>query len=50
MRAFLPTHPNCIYGKTFDKKDIFKLYNTHSTIHLEDIIIEELYTILIKGF
>ena len=50
MRAFLPTHPNCIYGQIFDKKDIFKLYDTHSTIHIEDILIDKLYTILIKGF
>ncbi len=50
MRAFLPAHPTCIQGDKFDKKDIFKLYSTHSTIHLEDIIVEQLYTILLKGF
>ncbi len=50
MRAFLPAHPTCIQGDKFDKKDIFKLYSTHSTIHLEDIIVEKLYTILLKGF
>jgi len=50
MKAFLPTHPTCIYGQTFDKKEIFKLYNTHSTIHLENTVIEKLYRILIKGF
>ena len=50
MRAFLPAHPQCIYGQKFKKKDIFQLYNTYSTIHLEDKIIEKLYKILIKGF
>ncbi len=49
MRAFLPAHPSCVYGQIFDKKDIFKLYNTHSTIHIEDNIVEQLYTILLKG-
>ncbi len=50
MRAFLPAHPNCVYGQTFEKKDIFQLYNTHSTIHIEDSLIEKLYAILMKGF
>ena len=49
MRAFLPTHPNCIYGQKFKKKDIFQLYNTHSTIHIEDALIEKLYEIVLKG-
>jgi len=50
MRAFLPTHPHCIYGTSFSKKEIFQLYNTQSTIHLEDNVVEELYAILLKGF
>jgi len=50
MRAFLPTHPHCIYGQALDKKEIFTLYNTHSTIHLNDQIVDHLYTILLKGF
>ena len=50
MRAFLPTHPHCIYGQSFQKKDIFKLYNTKSTIHLNDKLIDKLYLILTKGF
>ncbi len=49
MRAFLPTHTNCIYGQEFNKKEIFKLFNTHSTIHLEDSLVEKLYDILLKG-
>ncbi len=50
MRAFLPTHPSCIYGQKFNKKDIFQLYDTQSTIHLEDLLVEKLYDILLKGF
>ncbi len=49
MRAFLPAHPNCVYGQTFEKKDIFQLYNTNSTIHLENSLVEKLYEILLKG-
>ena len=50
MRALLPTHPHCIYGQAFNKKEIFILYNTYSTIHLDDLTIDKLYTILLKGF
>jgi len=49
MRAFLPAHPKCIYANPIDKKEIFKLFNTQSTIHLPDEQIEELYYILLKG-
>jgi len=50
MRAFLPAHPKCIYSSPFNKKDIFQLFDTHSTIHLEDKRVEELFSILSKGF
>jgi len=50
MRAFLPTHPHCIYGQPFHKKEIFELYNSHSTIHIDDQTVEKLYNILLKGF
>ena len=49
MRAFLPAHPTCIYATPIDKKEIFTLFNTQSTIHLEDSRIEELYYIILKG-
>ena len=49
MRAFLPTHPACIYANSLNKNDVFTLFNTQSTIHLCDDIIEKLYTILLKG-
>ncbi len=50
MRAFLPAHPECIYGHTLNKKDIFTLYDTQSTIHLDDETIDKLFSILLKGF
>ncbi|HIP51150.1 MAG TPA: recombination protein RecO [Campylobacterales bacterium] len=49
MRAFLPAHPKCIYAHTLDKEAIFTLFNTQSTIHLSDEIIEKIYAILLKG-
>ncbi|CAA6817040.1 MAG: Unknown protein [uncultured Sulfurovum sp.] len=50
MRAFLPAHPKCIYAHPLNKKEIFTLYNTQSTIHLDDETVEKLYFILLKGF
>lgn len=49
MRAFLPTHPECIYAPALNKQEIFKLFNTQSTIHIDDETIEKLYSILLKG-
>jgi hypothetical protein len=50
MRAFLPAHPHCIYAAPLNKKSIFKLFNTKSTIHIENIDITSLYSIVLKGF
>jgi len=50
MRAFLPTHPHCIYAPPLNKKSIFKLFNTKSTIHIENKEINTLYSIVLKGF
>lgn len=50
MRAYLPAHPSCIYAHPLNKKSIFRLFNTHSTIHLEDTEVQELYNTLLKGF
>ena len=50
MRAFRPTHANCIEGSKFGKKEIFQLYKSKSTIYIEDSVINELYKILLKGF
>jgi hypothetical protein len=49
MRAFIPAHTHCIYSFNLEKKSIFKLFNTKSTIHIEDTTIEALYQILLKG-
>ncbi len=49
MRAFIPAHPHCVYGSILDKKEIFKLFNTASTIHLDDNTTEKIYKVLLKG-
>ena len=49
MRAFLPTHPHCIYASALSKQEIFELFNTQSTIHIRDENVEKLYSILLKG-
>jgi hypothetical protein len=49
MRAFIPAHPECIYSSSLNKKSIFQLFNTKSTIHIENEEIEILYQILLKG-
>ena len=49
MRAFLPAHPNCIYARPLNKESVFKLFNTKSTIHMEDDEVLELYNTLLKG-
>ena len=49
MRSYLPTHPHCIYGQNLPKLDIFKLFNTKSTIKLDDEVVAYLYGIILKG-
>jgi len=49
MRAFLPAHPHCIYATPLEKKSIFILFNTKSTITLDDKSILELFNTLLKG-
>jgi len=49
MRAYLPAHPRCIYGYSYDKQQIFKLFDTKLTIHLNDNIVDKLFDTLLKG-
>ena len=49
MRAYLPAHPYCIYAKPLDKQRVFELFSSKSTIYLDDIEVNELYTVLLKG-
>lgn len=49
MRAYLPAHPTCIYAHALNKKEVFQLFNTRSTIHMDDATVDKLYLILLKG-
>ena len=49
MRAFIPAHPTCIYFFEYEKSQIFKLFDTKSTIHLDNDSVDELYKTLLKG-
>ncbi|MCK5855288.1 MAG: recombination protein RecO [Sulfurovaceae bacterium] len=49
MRAYIPAHSHCIYTNDYKKNHIFTLFDTKSTIHIENNIVDELYTILLKG-
>ncbi len=49
MRAYIPAHPSCIYAKALDKNRIFELFNSKSTIYLDDIYVDELYRVLLRG-
>jgi len=49
MRAYLPAHPICIYGYSYEKQQIFKLFDTKLTIHLNDNIVDKLFNTLLKG-
>jgi len=49
MRAYLPAHPSCIYANPLKKTSVFKLFDSQSTIHIDNNEIEEFYKILMKG-
>ncbi len=50
MRAFIPAHTTCIYSYPYDKKQIFELFNSKSTIHMDDEVVNQLFSLLLKGF
>lgn len=48
-RGFLPAHKECVNAKCFLIDDIRRLFETHSSMHLDDNDINELYQILLLG-
>jgi hypothetical protein len=50
MQAFIPAHPECIYAPPLDKMKLLKLFKTKRATHYEDIEIEYLYEVAMKGF
>jgi len=49
-RSFLPTHPECNNGIKIDKKTIIQLFETKSTIMIDDNLVDHFWQILLKGF
>ncbi|WP_456322520.1 recombination protein RecO [Hydrogenimonas sp.] len=49
VRAYLPSHPSCAVGLRYRTDKIAALFETLSTIHMEDEDIEGLWTILLQG-
>jgi len=49
MRAYIPAHPSCIYANAYEKNLIFTLFDTKSSIHINDNMVDELYKVLLKG-
>ena len=49
-RAFLPAHKECIFGTLFTKRSVAKMFDTKSTIELDDKSVEALWEIMLEGF
>lgn len=50
MHAFLPAHPECIYAASIHRGKLISLYNSNSTLYIEDGDVEYLFGIIMKGF
>ena len=48
-RAFLPSHKKCLFGEEFSKELISSLFNSKSTIYLDDNQVEIVWNILEEG-
>jgi len=49
VRAFLPTHAKCIYGKKFKFEQIKELFEEKSLINFTDEEVEYIWSILLQG-
>ena len=50
LQGFLPTHPECAKAPGISKKFLINLFESGSTILLDDATIEQLYQVALKGF
>ncbi len=50
IQGFLPAHPECAKSPAISKKDLMNLFESGSTILLDDATIEQLYLLALKGF
>jgi len=49
-RSFLPAHQACVFGKLLEKKKIEILFESKSTLYLEDDEVTHLWRLLQEGF
>ncbi len=49
-RSLLPTHPCCVIGKQLDTKKVKKLFETSSTLFIEDGEVDYIWRIIQGGF
>ncbi len=49
-RSFLPAHQSCVFGELLDKKKIETLFESKSTLYLEDDEVTHLWQLLQEGF
>ncbi len=49
-RSFLPAHQSCVYGLELEKKKIQTLFETCSTLFLDNHEVEHLWNLLQEGF
>lgn len=49
-RSFLPAHQTCVFGELLEKKRIEKLFESKSTLYLEDDEVTHLWRLLQEGF
>jgi len=50
IRGFLPAHEECVWSNTFERLHVKSLFETKSSMFIEDEDIERLWKILLEGF
>ena len=48
-RSFLPAHQICVYGELLKKRKIEDLFESKSTLYLEDSEVAHLWRLLLEG-
>jgi hypothetical protein len=49
MRGYIPVHPICINSYSYNKNSIFELFNSKSSINIDDNDINNLFNTLLRG-
>jgi len=49
MQAFKPAHPTCIYSPSLPTKKILDFFKTKKTVFLDDLEVDHLFEVVMKG-